>query len=362
MKIARARIQGFRYIKDLELDFTDELGNVRDITVIVAPNGEGKTSALLALESALGTVSQLFLRPRRIGRGDVHHTRLSARVDCEVRFSGDEVAAAQQLWELAGKHAYVPQVEVVQLHWEYPDPAGKHEWGVAECDPAPAWRLFQGRVTALRMSQGTRIDLTWLHRCGVFFLFDQSRSGARVRIPREAWEAMFPLTDQDRPSDAGDPDRYATDPGVILKSLGVQAQFRPASDQVEASPFDRVRAGFDLLCAPHRLLGVVRGRDEGLDVQFFDGKNTYEYDGLSSGQQMLLRYLIVHETSRLHRSVVCVDEVELHLHPAWQVRTLLAFPRMGEDNQIIATTHSEYIRDAMPPSQVIDIGAHGLVD
>ena len=34
-------------------------------------------------------------------------------------------------------------------------------------------------------------------------------------------------------------------------------------------------------------------------------------------------------------------------------------PRMGEGNQIIATTHSPYLRDAMPPDSVYDLGDLG---
>ncbi|MFZ4816897.1 MAG: AAA family ATPase, partial [Phototrophicaceae bacterium] len=43
MKLKKLTIENFRGIEHFEHDFTDELGRVRDLTVIVGPNGSGKT-------------------------------------------------------------------------------------------------------------------------------------------------------------------------------------------------------------------------------------------------------------------------------------------------------------------------------
>jgi predicted ATP-dependent endonuclease of OLD family len=51
--------------------------------------------------------------------------------------------------------------------------------------------------------------------------------------------------------------------------------------------------------------------------------------------------------------------MELNLHPIWQRKLLHMIPQMGDDNQIIATTHSPYLRDAVRPDAVIDLGDLG---
>ena len=69
----------------------------------------------------------------------------------------------------------------------------------------------------------------------------------------------------------------------------------------------------------------------------------------------LIRFVAEH----MHRSIVMIDEMELNQHPIWQRKLLHAIPQMGDDNQIIATTHSPYLRDAVPPEAVIDLGNLG---
>jgi predicted ATP-binding protein involved in virulence len=59
----------------------------------------------------------------------------------------------------------------------------------------------------------------------------------------------------------------------------------------------------------------------------------------------------------MHRLIVMIDEMELNQHPIWQRKLLSMIPQMGEDNQIIATTHSPYLRDAVRPDAVIDLGS-----
>ena len=48
----------------------------------------------------------------------------------------------------------------------------------------------------------------------------------------------------------------------------------------------------------------------------------------------------------LFRSLI--DEIELHLHPPMQQALLRALPKMGQNNQFIISTHSDYIEQILP--------------
>ena len=77
MRIAKATIENFRQIQDLELDFTDSLGRVRDTSLIVGPNTSEKKTVLEALAICVGvgvgtelpfTRPNLRITPRTIVR------------------------------------------------------------------------------------------------------------------------------------------------------------------------------------------------------------------------------------------------------------------------------------------------------
>jgi predicted ATP-dependent endonuclease of OLD family len=59
MKVAKVEIENFRHIEHLELDFTDSVGRVRDVSLIVGPNTSGKTTVLDAIALGLGVLTEL---------------------------------------------------------------------------------------------------------------------------------------------------------------------------------------------------------------------------------------------------------------------------------------------------------------
>jgi predicted ATP-binding protein involved in virulence len=74
---------------------------------------------------------------------------------------------------------------------------------------------------------------------------------------------------------------------------------------------------------------------------------------------MLLLFLIRMVTEYINQSIVLIDEIELHQHPLWQRKLLYLLPKIGRNNQIIATTHSAHLRDVIPREAVIDLGHLG---
>lgn len=83
-----------------------------------------------------------------------------------------------------------------------------------------------------------------------------------------------------------------------------------------------------------------------------DGR-IYDLAEMSSGEQAV--FPLIYEFVRLdiQRSIVLIDELELHLHPPEQQRLLAALPKIGPDCQFIITTHSEFLSSAIPNEQEV---------
>lgn len=356
MKLVHAVIENFRHIDRLELDFTDSVGRVRDISVIVGPNASGKTTVLDALAMGVGCVTELpcgrpdlVLSPRAIVRRGALH----AQVTCRVRFSPEETETTRRLYILSEEDRQIPDTEDATITWTYPDPKGEYPLGHIRCEPWDAWHLFKGRVKVARLLSTGRVDWSWFERAGGVFTFDQQRTGMGKTIRREIWDIIH------RRGNEGEPDeRYTTDPRTILLALAVQSLLPPV-DERQFDQFKHIQERYAEICAPRRIVGAVRDELGQPELVFTDGTYEYRYDGLSSGEQMLLLFLIRMVTEHVHQSIVLVDEIELHQHPLWQRKLLYLLPRIGQSNQIIATTHSAYLRDVLPREAIVDLGELG---
>lgn len=359
MKLARIEIENFRKLgahgRPFELDFVDSLGRVRDLTLLVGPNTCGKTTILDAIAAAIGptlelpaTRSEFKLSPWQV----VSPGALRARVTCWIQFSEDELIATREILSQQESPETVSDVRELELTWEYPDPRGKSRFGYTQCTPRDGWHLLKSRVRVARLLAVRRLDFSWFRLAGGVFTFDQERTGLGRTVSRRLANLIAGgIADADQEIDS-----KTTDPREILIDMWFKSVVpKTTGETSEFSDFDIVKACYEKLCAPHRITGVKQEKGE-IDVFFHDGVSEYSFAGLSSGQRMALLVLIRFVTERIHRSIVLIDELELNQHPIWQRKLLHLIPKMGEENQIIATTHSPYLRDAVRPDAVIDLG------
>jgi predicted ATPase len=392
VKLAKIAIEDFRHLgtssDPLVISFTDPLDRVRDFTLLVGPNTSGKTTILDAIALALGrSVGMAALRPdfNLSPRTVVRRGELHARVTCWLRFSPEEIAATRNIFRLAEVPETVPETPEVKLVWTYPAPqkpsqlmtvwsspsfiqSASQQWhditasyrlnlyGAIECEPEQGWVLLYGRDQAARLLATGRVDWGWLHRVGGVFTFDQERTGLGKTISRQVWNIIYGTAAAARENE----ELRTTDPRTILIDLALQHLVPPVGSKGQLpDEFQLIQERYARICAPRHLIGAVRDELGNFDVSFHDGKNEYSYDGLSSGEKNVLLLLIRFVAERMHQSVVLIDELELNQHPIWQRKLLHMIPQMGDGNQIIATTHSPYLRDAVRPDAVIDLGDLG---
>ncbi len=353
MKLAKVVIENFRHIERLELDFTDSIGRVRDITAIVGPNTSGKTTILDAISAGVGLATDIIqlrpdfsLSPKTV----VKRGALEARVTSFIRFSAEEIMAIKQLYKSSDEKGPVPDIQEVTIIWKYPDK--KYKLGYLKCEPFDAWRLFKGRSIAARLLATGRVEIDCFKKMGGVFTFDQQRTGMGKTIRNDIWEII--TGSKDEFSDFSE-SRYTKDPRTILLALAVQDLIPPEKKE-KSSPFALIKEKYKQVCTPHEIVGAIRNELGDLDLRFKKNGDEYGYDGLSSGEQMMLLFLIKMVTEYINRSIVLIDEIELHQHPVWQRKLLDILPQIGIENQFIITTHSPYLRDIFPEEAINNLG------
>jgi AAA ATPase domain/AAA domain, putative AbiEii toxin, Type IV TA system len=350
MKLEKIQIENFRGIQHLEMDLQDELGRVLDQVPIVGPNTSGKTSILDAITLCLGPVTELratrpdlALSPASI----VRRGSVRARVVCEVRFSDEELAKTKETLERAGHPdaKKVPHANKVQVDWQYPDPSGQSRSGWNHFEPHAAYSLFKGRVVAGRNLHVPGVGARSFRELGGVFMFDQKRTGLAQRMTAEmralAGRDGESLEEEEAPGRGGD---YTSDPRLILLHLASRAQAPQGPETTEHEDYERLRELYARVCAPHTIKGLYN-TESGLDMEFEGPQGTYLFDGLSSGQLMILLLLLRFARGRIHNSIVLIDELELHLHPLWQTRLYQGLRDLGVENQYFFTAHSTHLRD-----------------
>jgi hypothetical protein len=94
---------------------------------------------------------------------------------------------------------------------------------------------------------------------------------------------------------------------------------------------------------------------EGLTLRFFflleRAGRTFDVAEMSSGEQAVFPLICDFVRLNVRKSVVLIDELELHLHPPEQQALLVALPKMAPDCQFVISTHSPFVEGAIPKEQ-----------
>lgn len=358
MKIRQLTVRNFRGLIEQTVDFTDADGNVRPLTVIVGPNRSGKTTLLDALHLVYSQVNAapqpemqpLFGTPAPSRQG-LADPRLrpdpNKPIEIELAFALDEPDEWDALGDVASAlqdDAPVP-AEAPKLRFQLPNPDGSIK-GVLEQSPRLASRGLRGRSEAGTAIARRVIDHAIFDRIGGLLYLDQNRT-------------IDPASALARPASADQLARAAT-AGDILPWIELQARLAVRWDPDKKGPsgWSRLRDLFARLARP-ATIDDMEPFPEGYDLLLRDTHTDRRYSlaGASSGERMMLRLAASLTAFGHRRSVVLIDEVELHLHPRWQ-RNLLHFCKLGADGdtQFIVTTHSDTIMRYVDPAAVVSLG------
>jgi predicted ATP-binding protein involved in virulence len=323
MQIETLHLRDFRCFADLEMDFHENL------TVLVAPNGKGKTAILEAISIALGTFVGAFDlgKAKHIERTDARYggrtglqseQKYPVSVSANLRLSGDRSISIRR--ELSGPKNKSTIKEAIALTQYGKELQNQIRQEAPATLPVVAY-YSTGRLWKTH-SLSTRKVLTASRSLG----YEDCLSSASSFVQVQAWIAKATLAQLQMPQDHLGQSLHMIQEAVnqALRSEGWQNFHYNLS---------------------YEELVMQKETEEILPVSLLsDGIRTM----ISLIADLAFRCICLNSSSGLDSplnssGIVMIDEIDLHLHPRWQQRVLhslrQAFPRV----QFIVTTHSPQV-------------------
>jgi hypothetical protein len=313
--------ESFLGLPDGKYSFSRAEGVPLPLVLIGGGPSSGKTSlleAIIALKESVGTM-HVLREPSRFLRSGAKAGRLSGT----WLLTAEEQARAG-----LDEPTYTAELSLVGGPVRAPEPALEE--------------VFKGRSSESGV--------------GRFEYFPCNRQ--LERRPGQALEALSPLRLTRRS------DKYAGIEQALLRLAvadGLAALARIESDGILLKGDQRdslagYRAAIAALCPRLRLTGVELADSEAFVWFERDDGATVELYGLSHGEQQGVLFALTYMVYSLRRSLVLIDEPELHIHPGARLRFLNALAGLGEGNQIIAATSASELLEGVPRHQVITLG------
>ena len=352
MKLHSLEIKNFRAIKDISLDFTDLLSRPRPINLIVGPNGSGKTSIL----DAIHVVVKVFENPQnpelREGleynvqqlvrcRGNIAQIAFEYSIEKDEAEAINDVYSSLELKQNFNLSNTVPPLESpAKVIWYYPNrKINTKNLCDYDISPGNSIKVLGARGRASQAISKNRQTSQIFDRIGGVCYLDQRRT---VRL----FKSFNKQTQEDK---------NAHSDVLLWLNQYYRKDLTWNEEKYGESYWKRVQRLFNKICFPSELIGLESGPDS--DTVILKRKGV-EYDLLqmSSGEHQILRILVGLAADTAKNSIVLIDEVELHLHPAWQKRLIQVLRKDESNNQYIFTTHSPTVAKMFYDFEIINLG------
>ena len=358
MKLHSLRIQHFRAIQDSGLlDFTDSISQPRPVTLIVGPNGSGKTSILDALQVVVRSLENPQHPELRDGLEfsvqqlvNCANSRVNKHSKIELEFSMEkqEALAIQKVYQSLNlkftKTIEKPPVTAPsKITWEYPSKQYdcKNDFSFS-LTPQGSLRIFGGRGQLKKAVSLHKAQKSMFEEIGGICYLDQRRTlMLNNSFSREKEEN---LSHNDVLSWLRD--FYLKDKTWNTEKYG-------------ESFWAKIKRLFDEICTPTILVGLESSEDMDTLILKKEGVE-YDLSQMSSGEHQILRILVGLVSERAKNSIVLIDEIELHLHPAWQAKLIYVLRKDTiSNNQYIFTTHAPFVTQLFYKDEIINLGDLG---
>ena len=365
MRFKKLHLENFRCFQDMDIDFNTNKENNGGLTVLVAQNAEGKTTILDAVNIVIGP----FL------------TKLTKTKD-KFLISFEDNHRLQD-----GSISGYAKIDAILLNPKNFVQKQNHE-------DFPVSRFFDGLNNSTKTID--HYHLTNLAK----FIFNWQNDGAPWPLvayygDQRLWESLSgnekfgPMLTQDRLAGYLDARKPAISYKRCLKWMnelsltlfGEQKKKEDGDTSFNQETIDKLQCFMDLIKDALRTALAPSGYTE---INFNVSKNEIEVWGenhpvrveasrLSAGIRIVIGMIsdMVYRSCLLNPQlkerilqdtpgIVLIDEVELHLHPAWQQQIVPALQRIFPNVQFIVTTHSPQVVSSVP-SECVRIIKNGDV-
>lgn len=326
MKIKKISLDNFRCFERLELELSSR------VNLLIGDNGSGKTAILDALAIGLGViathlpdVSGISFRKYDLREADskkMPYTRVFLESFDDIRWdatqSRDKSAATKkQIPSAAGTKQLVSALDTQIL-----DPYNSGEdfdlplfayYGVSRAilDIPLSRKGFQKKSSRFEALSGS-LNADSRFRSAFIWFYNKENQEHRLQKERKSFD-------------------------VTLKELDVARRAIISMFPDISEPHIEV--------SPLRFMVKKNGQPQALD-QLSDGYKTM----LGLVIDLCARYTMAnpHLSDPLKsEGIVMIDEVDLHLHPAWQQRVIGDLVKTFPNTQFILTTHSPYVMESL---------------
>lgn len=400
MWLRELRVQNLKRLRDFTLDLREPDGKPRMWTVLIGPNGTGKTSILQAVAlAAAGMVDANELCPR-----ETRESLLDKRLERPKRKPGRQPKLAPQdegpcveidadfVFGPRGRHARAshplwgnPRDELIM--WS--DADGEGDWLRSRVRVRPA-DLVRGRAAYVSREAGELREgserresdpSTYIREMPMYgdplvdARDDQTRAywfvaayGVQRDLPRTALAVSRP----ERPSLArlqplfGPRELVGPNFASILESPKVKRAYAELLRDVLLSSEHLVPGITNMelrgkggvtktehLTESHRFEQTVKGEALMLPAKWL----SHGYQSSLAWLSDLVGQIVLEANGRVEpkemEGLVLIDEIDLYLHPSWQVGLIQALRDTLPNMQFIVTTHSPILLSAFRREEVV---------
>jgi len=107
---------------------------------------------------------------------------------------------------------------------------------------------------------------------------------------------------------------------------------------------------FDIIEIDAKITGL--DPQEKLPIFQNSAGKTFDINRLSSGEKQVFVRALALKMLNANNSIILIDEPEISMHPAWQQRIMKVYEKIGQNNQVIAATHSPHVVSSVKKESV----------
>lgn len=339
MKIKELRLRNYkRFQEEFTLSFEDDYGKIPPVTLLVGENGSGKSTVLQAIAMLLGGGSPANFKPHELSwpgfrYASLQNGRMPLRAEATLLFTEEERNATK-------RYAEELQEKFPERNYDTPDTSREvrlrldYENKQVVANSATEYYQIKGYQYAQQLKKFHENYPSLFQNVGTMLFYDEQRTSTSL-------QSHFDFTEGRTLSVKEVLDKWYTfHTNLEQERFTLREGQRDFYAELD-SLYQRIFYGRKLIGSmpqmnPERLL-------EAPDFLLYDGKNEYDFDEMSAGERAVFPLLVDFANWNVNNSIILIDELELHLHPPAQQALLRALPKLGENNQFIVTTHSDYI-------------------